>query len=206
MLLVAAYRRTDLTPHQPAPLFGVPKSAADRIIDHLGPALAVQRRMRFRKDTVLVVKQHPVPTVDHSAAAPCLPRPAPPGVADTVRLRCGTPPLRVLLRFDHREQDRRSGTLVRRLKNGHALHVQGHRNGVSLDRADKSCRSSAAFPSGGRAFRGHERETSVTADRKRRHESRPQPRLAPGTRASRSMSTGNGTDTLSRPRWIPVAT
>ncbi|MGC0343251.1 hypothetical protein RKD20_008285 [Streptomyces sp. SLBN-8D4] len=42
MLLVAAYWRTDLTLHRPAPLFGVSESAADRIIDHLGPALAVQ--------------------------------------------------------------------------------------------------------------------------------------------------------------------
>jgi hypothetical protein len=68
VLLVAAYWRTYLTLHQPAPLFGVSKSAADRIIDHLGPALAVQRRMRFRKDTVLVVDGTLVPTVDHSVA------------------------------------------------------------------------------------------------------------------------------------------
>ncbi|GGV83835.1 hypothetical protein GCM10010499_51430 [Streptomyces thermoviolaceus subsp. apingens] len=31
------------------------KSAADRIIDHLGPALALQQRKRFRKGTVLIV-------------------------------------------------------------------------------------------------------------------------------------------------------
>lgn len=51
VLLVAAYWWTDLTLRQLAPLFGVSKSAADRIIDHLGPALAVERRKRFRKDT-----------------------------------------------------------------------------------------------------------------------------------------------------------
>lgn len=68
VLLVAAYWRTDLTLHQPAPLLGVSKSAADRIIDHLGPALAAQRRKRFRKDTVLVVDGTLVPTVDHNVA------------------------------------------------------------------------------------------------------------------------------------------
>ncbi|MFJ5050101.1 transposase family protein, partial [Streptomyces sp. NPDC088719] len=54
VLLVAAYWRTNLTLRQLAPLFGVSKSAADRIIiDHLGPSLALQPRKRFRKDTVL---------------------------------------------------------------------------------------------------------------------------------------------------------
>lgn len=46
--LVATYWCTNLTRRQLAPLFGVSKSAADRIIDHLGPALALQQRMRFR--------------------------------------------------------------------------------------------------------------------------------------------------------------
>jgi hypothetical protein len=50
-VLVAAYRRTNLTLRQLALLFGVSKSAADRIIDHLGPALALQRRKRYCKDT-----------------------------------------------------------------------------------------------------------------------------------------------------------
>ncbi|GAA3289335.1 hypothetical protein GCM10020295_00990 [Streptomyces cinereospinus] len=40
VLLVAAYWRTNLTLRQLAPLCGVSKSAADRIVDHLGPALA----------------------------------------------------------------------------------------------------------------------------------------------------------------------
>ncbi|GGV54143.1 hypothetical protein GCM10010293_67900 [Streptomyces griseoflavus] len=41
VLLVAAYWRTNLTLRQLAPLFGVSKSAADQIIDHLGPARAL---------------------------------------------------------------------------------------------------------------------------------------------------------------------
>jgi hypothetical protein len=68
VLLVAAYWRTYLTLHQPGPLFGVSKSAADRIIDHLGPALALQQRKRFRKDTVLIMDGTLVPTHDHTIA------------------------------------------------------------------------------------------------------------------------------------------
>ncbi|WP_328972837.1 helix-turn-helix domain-containing protein [Streptomyces sp. NBC_00239] len=60
-LLVAAYWRTNLTMSQLAPLFGVSKSAADRIIDHLGPMLALQPRKRFAKDTVLIVDGTLVP-------------------------------------------------------------------------------------------------------------------------------------------------
>lgn len=54
-LLVVAYWRTNLTMRQLAPLFGVSKSAADRIIDHLGPMLALRPRKRFAKEAVLVV-------------------------------------------------------------------------------------------------------------------------------------------------------
>lgn len=68
VLLVAAYWRTNLTLRQPAPLFGVSKSAADRIIDHLGPALAPQQRKRFRTGTVLIAEGTLVPTRDHSIA------------------------------------------------------------------------------------------------------------------------------------------
>ncbi|MFH8258924.1 transposase [Streptomyces roseolus] len=68
VLLVAAYWRTNLTLRQLALLFGVSKSAADRIIDYLGPLLALQQRRRFRKDTVLIVDGTPVPTRDHSVA------------------------------------------------------------------------------------------------------------------------------------------
>ncbi|WP_411139887.1 transposase [Streptomyces sp. x-80] len=67
-LLVAAYWRTNLTMRQLAPLFGVSKSAADRIIDHLGPMLALQPRRRFAKDTVLIADGTLVPTHDHTVA------------------------------------------------------------------------------------------------------------------------------------------
>ncbi|MEU0248328.1 transposase family protein [Streptomyces sp. NPDC006235] len=68
VLLVAAYWRTNLTLRQLAPLFGVSKSAADRIIDHLGPSLALQQRKRFGKGTVLIVDGTLVPTRDHTIA------------------------------------------------------------------------------------------------------------------------------------------
>lgn len=67
-LLVAAYWRTNLTMRQLSPLFGVSESAADRIIDHLGPMLALQPRKRFAKDTVLIVDGTLVPTRDHTVA------------------------------------------------------------------------------------------------------------------------------------------
>lgn len=68
VLLVTAYWRTNLTMRQLAPLFGVSKSAADRIIDHIGPLLALKPRRRFRKDTVLIVDGTLVPTRDHTIA------------------------------------------------------------------------------------------------------------------------------------------
>ncbi len=68
VLLVAAYWRTNLTLRQLAPLFGISKSAADRVIDHLAPSLALQPRKRFRKDTVLIVDGTLVPTRDHTIA------------------------------------------------------------------------------------------------------------------------------------------
>ncbi|MCZ4120322.1 transposase [Streptomyces sp. H39-S7] len=67
-LLVVAYWRTNLTLRQLAPLFGVSKSAADRIIDHVGPLLALQQRRRFPKDAVLIADGTLVPTRDHSIA------------------------------------------------------------------------------------------------------------------------------------------
>lgn len=67
-LLVAAYWRTNLTMRRLAPLFGVSKSAADRIIDHLGPLLALQPRKRFAEDAVLIVDGTLVPTRDHTIA------------------------------------------------------------------------------------------------------------------------------------------
>jgi hypothetical protein len=56
------------TLRQLGPLFGVSKSAANRIIDHLGPLLALRPRRRFRKDTVLIVDGTLVPTRDHTVA------------------------------------------------------------------------------------------------------------------------------------------
>lgn len=61
VLLVAAHWRTNLTLRQLAPLLGVSKSAADRIVGHLGPALALRPQQRFRKDTVLIVDGTLVP-------------------------------------------------------------------------------------------------------------------------------------------------
>ncbi|MFF1731927.1 transposase [Streptomyces sp. NPDC058247] len=68
ILLVTAYWRTNLTMRQLAQLFGISKSAADRIIDKVGPLLALQSRRRFAKDTVLIVDGTLVPTRDHSIA------------------------------------------------------------------------------------------------------------------------------------------
>ncbi|MFE1268517.1 transposase family protein, partial [Streptomyces sp. NPDC058758] len=67
-LLVATYWRTNLTMRQLGPLFGVSKSAVGRIIDHLGPMLALRPRKRFAKDTVLIVDGTLVPTRDHTVA------------------------------------------------------------------------------------------------------------------------------------------
>ncbi|MFZ4234370.1 transposase family protein [Streptomyces murinus] len=69
VLLVAVYWRTNVTMRRLASLFGVSKSAADRIIDHLGPMLALQPRKRFAKGTVLIVDGTLVPTRDHTIAA-----------------------------------------------------------------------------------------------------------------------------------------
>lgn len=68
VLLVADYWRTNLTLSQIGPLFGISKSAADRVINHLGPLLALRPHRRFRKDTVLIVDSPLVPTRDHTVA------------------------------------------------------------------------------------------------------------------------------------------
>ncbi|MFI8305134.1 transposase [Streptomyces sp. NPDC085927] len=68
VLLVAAYWRTNLTLRQLAPLFGVSKSSASRVIDHLGPKLALEPRKRFAKDAVLIADGTLVPTRDRSIA------------------------------------------------------------------------------------------------------------------------------------------
>ncbi|GGW71322.1 hypothetical protein GCM10010350_64960 [Streptomyces galilaeus] len=56
VLMVVAYWHTNLTLRRLALLFGVSKSAADRVIAQLGPLLALQPRQRCRKDTVPVVE------------------------------------------------------------------------------------------------------------------------------------------------------
>ena len=61
-LLVAVCRRTNLTMRQLTPLCGVSTSSADRLIDHLGPMIALQPRKWFAKDTVLIVDGTLVPT------------------------------------------------------------------------------------------------------------------------------------------------
>lgn len=68
VLMVAAYWRTNFTLRQLAPLFGVSKSAADRVIRRLGPKLALQPRRRFAKEAVLIVDGTLVPTRDHKVA------------------------------------------------------------------------------------------------------------------------------------------
>jgi hypothetical protein len=65
-LLVTTYWRTNLTMRQLGSLFGVSRSAADRIIDHLGPLLALRPRKRFRKDTVLIAGGTLAPTRDRT--------------------------------------------------------------------------------------------------------------------------------------------
>jgi hypothetical protein len=49
-------------------LFGVSNSSADRIVDHLGPLLALRPRERFRKDAVLIVDGTLVSTRDRTVA------------------------------------------------------------------------------------------------------------------------------------------
>lgn len=65
VLLAVAYWRTNLTLRQLAPLFGASKSAADRIVDDIGPRLALQHRRRYRRDTVPIVDGTLVPTQPH---------------------------------------------------------------------------------------------------------------------------------------------
>jgi hypothetical protein len=53
---------------QLALLFGISKSATDRIIDQTGPLLALKPRERFAKDTVPIVDGTLVPTREHAIA------------------------------------------------------------------------------------------------------------------------------------------
>lgn len=86
---------------QLAPLFGVSKSAAVRIIDDLGLMLALQPRKRFAKDTVLIVDGTLAATWDRTVAERskfrCRPRaliqlPSS-AISTTARHACGRPRL-----------------------------------------------------------------------------------------------------------------
>lgn len=67
VLLIAVYYRTNLTLRQVALLFGVSKSAAHRIVDHLAPLLTLAPvTKRHGPDTVLIVDGTLVPTHDRS--------------------------------------------------------------------------------------------------------------------------------------------
>jgi hypothetical protein len=68
LLLVATCWRTNFTLRQLVPLFGESKSSADRVIDRLGPILALRQRERLAKDAALVVDGALVPTRDHTVA------------------------------------------------------------------------------------------------------------------------------------------
>ena len=70
VLLVATYWRTNLTMRQIGPLFGVSHSAAHRVIDTLGPLLALAPVRRRRVDQVAIVDGTLIPTRDHRLAAP----------------------------------------------------------------------------------------------------------------------------------------
>jgi hypothetical protein len=70
VLLVAAYWRTNLTMRQIGPLLGVSHSAAHRVIDTLGPLLALAPVKRRPVDQVTIVDGTLIPTRDLTLAAP----------------------------------------------------------------------------------------------------------------------------------------
>ena len=70
VLLVAVYYRTNLTYRQIAVLFGISKSAAGRVVDHLAPLLALAPiKHAPGPDTVLIVDGTLVPTHDRRMSA-----------------------------------------------------------------------------------------------------------------------------------------
>ncbi|HEV2780878.1 MAG TPA: transposase [Actinophytocola sp.] len=70
VLLVAVYYRTNLTFRQVALLFGISKSAANRVVDHLAPLLALAPvTSKHSPETVLIVDGTLVPTHDRSMSA-----------------------------------------------------------------------------------------------------------------------------------------
>lgn len=70
VLLVAVYWRTNLTMRQIGPLFGVSHAAAHRVIDSLGPLLALAPVRKRRVDQVAIAGGTLVPTRDRRMAAP----------------------------------------------------------------------------------------------------------------------------------------
>jgi hypothetical protein len=70
VLLVAVYWRTNLTMRQIGPLFGASHSAAHRVIDTLGPLLALAPVRRRPVDQIAIVDGTLIPTRDHRLAAP----------------------------------------------------------------------------------------------------------------------------------------
>jgi len=70
VLLVAVYWWTNLTMRQIGPLFGVSHAAAHRVIDKIGPLLALAPVRKRRVDSVAIVDGTLVPTRDHRLAAP----------------------------------------------------------------------------------------------------------------------------------------
>ncbi|WP_160574032.1 transposase family protein [Actinomadura physcomitrii] len=70
VLLIVVYYRTNLTLRQVALLFGVSKSAAHRVVDHLAPLLALApAARRHSPDTVLIVDGTLVPVHDRTVTA-----------------------------------------------------------------------------------------------------------------------------------------
>jgi hypothetical protein len=70
VLLVAVYWRTNLTMRQVGPLFGVSHAAAHRVIDSIGPLLALAPLRRRQTQDVAIVDGTLVPTRDRSLAVP----------------------------------------------------------------------------------------------------------------------------------------
>ena len=70
VLLVAVYYRTNLTYRQIALLFGISKSAVDRVIDQVAPLLVLSPvTKKHGSDTVLIVDGMVVPTYDRAITA-----------------------------------------------------------------------------------------------------------------------------------------
>jgi DDE superfamily endonuclease/Helix-turn-helix of DDE superfamily endonuclease len=69
VLLVAAYWRTNLTMRQLGPLFGISHSAVHRVLDTLGPLLALAPARRRPRGQVAIVDGTLIPTRDHRLAA-----------------------------------------------------------------------------------------------------------------------------------------